>query len=130
LGARTFYYLPYFNAKLNLEQNDSTIDYSSIRTDEPKATFTATWHIGNPLPTTTPDSLEFFLTERYCLFSEHKGEIYQSRIHHQPWPLCTATLDSYTSSMIEVLNLPEPTNKPLLHYAEQLAVDIWPLYKK
>ena len=130
LGARTFYYLPYFNAELNLEQNASRIDYSSIRTDEPKATFTATWHIGNPLPTTTPDSLEFFLTERYCLFSEHKGEIYQSRIHHQPWPLCTATLDSYTSSMIEVLNLPEPTNKPLLHYAEQLAVDIWPLHKQ
>jgi uncharacterized protein YqjF (DUF2071 family) len=130
LGARTFYYLPYFNAELNLEQNDLRIDYSSVRTDEPKATFTATWNIADALPTTTPDSLEFFLTERYCLFSEHKGEIYQSRIHHQPWPLCTATLDSHTSSMIEVLNLPEPTNKPLLHYSEQLAVDIWPLHKK
>jgi uncharacterized protein YqjF (DUF2071 family) len=130
LGARTFYYLPYFNADLNLKQTDATIDYSSVRTDTPKATFTATWHIGDPLPTTKPESLEFFLTERYCLFSEHKGEIYQSRIHHQPWPLRSASLDSHTSSMIEVLSLPEPTNKPLLHYAEELAVDIWPLHKQ
>ena len=75
LGARTFYYLPYYNAELQLEQNDSKINYASKRTDEPIARFQATWNIGSPLPTTEPDSLEFFLTERYCLFSEHKGKL-------------------------------------------------------
>jgi uncharacterized protein YqjF (DUF2071 family) len=129
-GARTFYYLPYYNAELTLEQADSKVDYSLDRTDKPKANFRATWHIGTSLLTSEPDSLEFFLTERYCLFSEHKGELYRSQIHHQSWPLQTATLDSHTSTMIDALNLPEPTDPPLLHYAEEIAVDIWPLHKQ
>ena len=28
------------------------------------------------------------------------------------------------------LKLPEPTDPPLLHYAEEIAVDIWPLHKQ
>ena len=129
-GARTFYYLLYYNAELTLEQADSKIDYSLDRTDKPKANFRATWHIGTSLLTSEPGSLEFFLTERYCLFSEHKSELYRSQIHHQSWPLQTATLDSHTSTMIDALNLPEPTDPPLLHYAEEIAVDIWPLHKQ
>ena len=121
LGARTFYYLPYYNAEIALEQRNSTISYSLKRTDEPVANFEATWNLGVPLPTSKEDSLEFFLTERYCLFSEHKGNLYQSRIHHQSWALQTATLVGHSSTMIEVLNLPEQ-DVPLLHYAEAIAV--------
>ena len=128
-GARTFYYLPYYNAELELEQSGSRIDYSTNRTDKPVATFKATWDIGDPLPTSEPDSLEFFLTERYCLFSEHKDKLYRARIHHPSWPLQSATVDSWSSTMIEVLGLREPTEQPLLHYAEQIAVDIWMLEK-
>ena len=130
LGARTFYYLPYYNAEITLEQSNSNISYSLKRTDERVANFEASWNIGAPLPTTEEDSLEFFLTERYCLFSEHKGNLYQSRIHHPSWPLQTATLDAHSSTMIDVLNLPEPSDAPLLHYAEAIAVDICMLQKQ
>jgi uncharacterized protein YqjF (DUF2071 family) len=129
-GARTLYYLPYYNADVTLEQERSTINYSLTRTDKPAATFRASWNIGYPLPTSRPDSLEFFLTERFCLFSEHKGDLYRSRIHHEAWPLQTAILNSHSSTMIEVLNLPEPTEAPLLHYAEEISVDIWRLQKQ
>ena len=129
-GARTFYYLPYYNAELELDQQGTTINYSSSRTDKPPAEFHAVWNIGSPLPTAEPTSLEFFLTERYCLFSENNGKLYRSRIHHEPWPLQTATVDSHSSTMIKSLNLPEPTNAPLLHYAEAIAVDIWSLEKQ
>jgi len=128
-GARTFYYLPYYNADLGLEQSDSKIDYILHRTDKPVATFKATWNIGALLPTAEPDSIEFFLTERYCLFAEHKGKLYRARIHHRAWPLQTATVDAWSSTMIDVLGVQEPTEPPLLHYAEQIAVDIWMLEK-
>ena len=68
-AARTFFYLPYYNADIDLTQHDDTINYSLTRTDEPVANFAATWTVGAPLPQSQPDSLEFFLTERYCLFS-------------------------------------------------------------
>ena len=129
-GARKFYYLPYYNAELDLDQVNATINYSNQRTDEPAARFQATWNIGSPLPTSEPGSLEFFLTERYCLFSHNKGDLYRSQIHHQPWPLQTATIKQHSSTMIGVLGLPEPTDTPLLHYAEELAVDIWMLEKQ
>ena len=129
-GARTLYYLPYYNAELALKQTGNMIDYSCDRTDQPGATFHASWNIGRPLPMSEPDSLEFFLTERYCLFSEHKGELYQSRIHHAPWQLQTATLNEHSSTMIEALGISEPTGPPILHYAEELSVDIWALHKQ
>ena len=128
-GARTSYYLPYFNARMSLKQQNEVVDYSSTRADQrgAPAHFEATWKIGERLPQTEPGSLEFFLTERYCLYSVSEDRVYQSRIWHQPWPLQSATLDSYQSTMIEALGIATPAGAPLLHYAESIAVDIWRL---
>jgi uncharacterized protein YqjF (DUF2071 family) len=128
-GARTFYHLPYFNAEMSLDQEAKTINYASKRIDKQgaPAEFQSSWIIGESLPQSTPESLEFFLTERYCLYSFHRHQLYRSRIFHQPWPLRSATLDSYQSTMIESFGIPQPQGEPLLHYAESIAVDIWPL---
>ncbi len=127
LGARMFFHLPYYNAEIGLDQEDYTIDYRLEREDDPPATFEATWEIGETLPYSHPGSLEFFLTERYCLYSEHDGELYRARINHDPWPLQKATLTSFNSTMIESHGLPTPQGDPLLHYAEEISVDIWGL---
>jgi uncharacterized protein YqjF (DUF2071 family) len=128
-GARTFYHLPYYNAEMSLEQEGATINYSSKRIDKrgAPAEFRAKWNIGAPLPQSTPDSLEFFLTGRYCLYSSHRARLFRSRIFHPSWPLRKASLDSYRSTMIQALGIPEPVGEPLLHYAESIAVGIWPL---
>jgi len=152
-GARTFYHLPYFKANMSLRQEGNTIEYSSRRRDAlsfgeffsaeaaevpgaanaerfrnyPRAELNASWTIGEPLPQSTPGSIEFFLTERYCLYSLHRDRLYRSRIFHEPWPLRSATLNARQSTMIESLGIAEPQEEPLLHYAEAIAVDIWPL---
>jgi uncharacterized protein YqjF (DUF2071 family) len=128
LGARAFYHLPYFHAQIELAQEAATIDYK-LRRHAPNrsAEFQATWTIGADLSEAQPGSLEFFLTKRYCLYAASGARIYRSRIHHRPWPLQQATLGSFRSTMIESHGLPTPTGAPLLHYAEALAVDIWPL---
>jgi len=128
-GARAFYHLPYFNARMSLAQKAKAVDYSSTRIDNRgrSADFQATWQIGEPLSQSAPGSLEFFLTERYCLYTYHRDRIYRSRIFHQPWPLQSATVDSFHSTMIESLGVVAPSGEPLLHYAESIAVDIWPL---
>jgi uncharacterized protein len=127
LGARTFFFLPYYNADIELEQSNSTITYSLERDDDPSAEFEAEWTFKDDARFAHPGSLEFFLTERYCLYSEKDGELYRARIHHQPWPLASATVASYESTMIESLGLPTPKGEPLLHYAEEVNVDIWGL---
>jgi uncharacterized protein YqjF (DUF2071 family) len=127
--ARTFFHLPYFNAEMELEQEGDKIIYSSERTgtDAPAARFDATWKIGETLAYSHPGSLEFFLTERYCLYSAYKQKLYRARIFHEPWPLQKATVSSFDSTMIESHGLPTPKDEPLLHYAEEISVDIWPI---
>jgi len=131
LAARAFYHLPYYKAEIELtEKNaraDYFVDYSLVRTDDPPAEFHASWKIGQKLPTSQPGSLEFFLTERYCLYSEYDGNLYRARINHAPWPLQKAELVSLNSSMIESHGLPTPKGDLLLHYCEELSVEIWPL---
>jgi uncharacterized protein YqjF (DUF2071 family) len=129
LTARTFFHLPYYTAEMSLEEKGETIHYSSSRThgDAPKARLEAKWKTGETLPYSHPGSLEFFLTERYCLYAEHKQKLYRSRIFHEPWPLRAASLSSLDSTMIESHGLPTPKDAPLLHYAEEISVDIWPL---
>ena len=152
-GARTFYHLPYFNADMSLTQEGKTIEYSSRRRDalsygelfaaeaaevsgaahaerfrnSPRAELKASWTIGELLPESTPESIEFFLTERYCLYSLHRNRLYRSCIFHEPWGLRKATLTAYQSTMIESLGIAAPQKEPLLHYAEAIAVDIWAL---
>ena len=127
LGARTFFHLPYYNADIELKQQETRIDYSLLRCGEPAAEFHAVWTIGESLPASRPGSLEFFLTERYCLYSRHSSKLYRGRIHHHPWGLRKATLALCSSTMIESQGLATPAGDPLLHYAEELTVDIWAL---
>jgi uncharacterized protein len=127
MGARSLYYLPYFNASIVLKEEQETIYYDLERTDEPPARFNGAWSAGDDLPEAEPGTLEFFLVERYCLYSTDGKNLYRSRIHHRPWPLQEADLLSYRSTMIESHGLPTPEGDPLLHYAEALEVGIWSL---
>jgi uncharacterized protein YqjF (DUF2071 family) len=127
LGARTLYYLNYLNADISLDQTGTMIDYRLTRIDDPPANFHALWSIGEALPPSTPESIAFFLTERYCLYSANTRKLYRARIYHQPWPLQSATLHSMSSTLIGSLALPTPEGKPLLHYAEEISVEIWGL---
>ena len=131
-GGRTFYHLPYVNARMSLAQTGYTISYSSLRKDRrgAPAELQATWSIGERIAgemPALPGSLEFFLTERYCLDTERNGKLYRARIHHQPWPLRKAELISFNSSMIESHGLTTLNGDPLLHYCEELSVEIWRL---
>src|SRR5947209_1634213 len=128
-GARNFFFLPYHNARMSLRQDGRTIKYNSerIQSDAPAAAFDATWTFGEPLAQSRPDSLAFFLTERYCLYAAHREQLYRCRIHHDPWPLRAAEVSAHDSTMLEALGLPTPAGDPLLHYAEALKVNIWPL---
>ncbi|HEU5238171.1 MAG TPA: DUF2071 domain-containing protein, partial [Pyrinomonadaceae bacterium] len=152
-GARIFYHLPYFSATMSLKQEGNTINYSSIRKDKktyahffaseskgfsvdlnserfqnlPRAALDVSWTVAEPLPLSKPGSIEFFLTERYCLYAYYHDRLYQSRIFHEPWKLHGASSDSCHSTMVESLGIAQPSASSLLHYAESIAVEIWRL---
>jgi uncharacterized protein YqjF (DUF2071 family) len=127
MGARALFHLPYFNARIDLEESGGTIYYDLKRRGGPEARFSGLWRAGESLPEAEPGTLEFFLVERYCLYSTDGEKLYRCRIHHRPWQLQKSELLSYQSTMIESHGLSAPEGDPLLHYAEAIAVDIWSL---
>jgi uncharacterized protein YqjF (DUF2071 family) len=127
-AARAFFHLPYRKATMSLDEQDKTIIYSSAREDAgPPAEFKGTWTVGDNLPEAAPGSLDFFLTERYCLYTSHEERLYRCRIHHRPWPLQEARLSAYKASLIESNGLPTPAGEPLLHSGGPVNVEVWPL---
>ena len=126
LGARTFFHLPYYNADINME-GKYKLKYRLKRRDDPSAALRAAWTVGKPLPKSQPGSREFFLTERYVLYTEFEGELFRARIHHEPWELFGAELTDFASSMLDPLQIPQPKTHPILHHAEEANVDVWAL---
>ena len=130
LGARLGYSLPYFQALMTLDEQGQSIRFTSRRMHlgAPPAQFEAAWTGGELLPELAPDTLDFFLIERYCLYSESGGKLYRGRIFHPPWPLRRATLSGVSSTMIQAQGMPEPAGEPLVHFqSAPLDVEIWPL---
>jgi len=126
LAARSFYHLPYYSADIDL-QGKRKIKYRLKRREEPPAQFKAKWSVGEALPQSQPGSREFFLTERYLLYSEFEGDLYRARIFHEPYQLYKAELADFGSTMLESKQIPQPKTPAILHYAEQVSVDIWML---
>jgi uncharacterized protein YqjF (DUF2071 family) len=128
--ARAMFHLPYFNAVMRSERVDDTIHYSSRRTHRgaPPAEFKATFRPIAPITYAQPGSLESWLTERYCLYTEMGSEgVYRGDIHHVPWPLQSAELEANVDTMAISHGINLPDIPPLLHYSERLEVLIWPL---
>jgi uncharacterized protein YqjF (DUF2071 family) len=108
-------------------QGKTSIKYRLKRRDDPAAQFKADWKVGDALPQSQPGSREFFLTERYILYTEVEGELFRARIYHEPWQLYKAELTNFGSSMLEAKQITQPKTHPLLHHAEEVSVDIWNL---
>ena len=128
--ARTVFHLPYFNAVMSCKRTDETIDYSSHRIHRcaPAADFVATYRPVAPIEYASGDTLIYWFTERYCLYTTDKhGRAFRSDIHHVQWPLQAAEVEISKNTMALSHKIELPDTAPLLHYAERQEVLIWPL---
>jgi uncharacterized protein YqjF (DUF2071 family) len=124
-AARMLLNLPYYSATMRVESVAGGIEYHSLRRDS-RATLAGTYR-----PTAAPfvaaaGSLEYFLTERYCLYNlDHLERPYRLEIHHPPWPLQPAYAQLQRNTMAEVNGLSLPDQAPLLHFAKRQDMVAW-----
>ena len=129
MGARLAYRLPYHNAEQSLNKNGDSIHFRSKRSDS-DAEFEAKWMIKDgEAKISEPGSLEFFLTERYCLYTTYGRDLYRCRIHHEPWRLGPARIENYSTDLFAANALSVPEGEPILHAARPVDVEVWPLAK-
>ncbi|HEV2318483.1 MAG TPA: DUF2071 domain-containing protein [Verrucomicrobiae bacterium] len=124
LAARFFYFLPYFKARMTFSTHDGEFIFASERSAS-KAEFFAKWKMGKDLGEAPTHSLEFFLVERYAFFVKSGARVYIVRVHHAPWTLHEAAVQSCRSTMIEAAGIAEPASTPLAHFSRFLAVEVW-----
>ena len=92
-GARLMYGLAYHRAQIWRVRETNRIDYRVARCNSKQATADIAWEVGQTLPPAPPGSLEWFLTERYCLYvRDRRGRIQEGRIWHPRWRLREARL--------------------------------------
>jgi uncharacterized protein YqjF (DUF2071 family) len=126
LAARAFYHLPYFSAAMTSNEHDGTIHYSSRR-DHAAGEFRGTYRPTGGSKPSGNGTLEQFLTERYCLYTTHRRQVYRGEIHHLPWPLQLAEAEIRLNTVAAAAGIALPDTPPNLLFARRLEVLIWPL---
>ena len=125
-AARAFLNLPYYAADMTVERRPDGLHYESARRTRESAEFKAIYE-----PTSAPfvastGSIEYFLTERYCLYHQNRrGHPYRLDIHHPPWSLQVARATITMNTMATARHLTLNGAPALLHFARRQDVIAW-----
>jgi uncharacterized protein YqjF (DUF2071 family) len=127
-AARALFGLPYHLATMQVDRAARSIHYRSRRSaiSAQRADFTATYEPDGGVFRADNGSLEYFLTERYCLYLvAEDGRPRRVDIHHPPWPLQPAEARIEVNTMAEAAGIRLSGIAPLLHYAKRQDVVVW-----
>lgn len=113
--ARRFFHLPYEHAEMKSSRTaEGRIRYESRRTGA-RANGTRCvfdYAAGAESPPPAPDSLEFFLVERYRLYSSAPDGLWRGAVFHEPYPLCRAELVGWDENLLVLDGFPPPGRAP------------------
>lgn len=126
--ARRFFHLPYYHARMNAEFAGGEIVYSSRR----KGSDTVSrFRYRRPVRAAPAreGSLEWFLVERYLLFTaDRAGKIRSGRVHHEPYRIEVAECNGWSSAPIGEDGLGQVDGPPVsMLVADPVDVRIFPL---
>src|SRR5207249_2576833 len=92
----------------------------------PAAAFDAQYRPAGKPSESQPGSLDYWLTERYCLYSlDSARQVYRAEIHHRPWPLQPAEAEMWRNTMAEASGITLGPTPQRLSFAQQLDVVVW-----
>jgi len=126
--ARAWFHLPYFRARMSCREREGWIHYHSERTDPraPAGLLKGRYRSVGRVFSPPIGTLEYFLTERYCLYAADAcGQIIRGEIHHPRWPLEAAEAEFTGNTMADAAGIALPAGKPLLHFVKRQDVGVW-----
>jgi uncharacterized protein len=126
IGARAVFHLPYYRAEMAVHTGTRRITYRSMRRSAVNAQFAGTYEPTGAVFSPSPGTVEYFLTERYCLYTTTRsGEPRRLDIHHKPWRLQVADAQIAVNTMAAASGITLPAAAPLLHFAKRMDVLAW-----
>ncbi|MCA1964934.1 MAG: DUF2071 domain-containing protein [Prosthecobacter sp.] len=92
--ARRFFRLPYHHACMSARRSNGQVSYQCLRRGLAGPVWRYEWQPSDeaePARPAEPGTLEFFLVERYALFTQGgRGCLLQGRVHHSPYRIRSA----------------------------------------
>ncbi|MCH2180935.1 MAG: DUF2071 domain-containing protein [Mariniblastus sp.] len=132
LVARQVWKLNYYWAKMKIDRQQDLIRYTSRRfSQRNQAAVNLSVEI-DPAPLTPPSSgyetsLEFFLAERYLLYTESARGMLRGQVHHHPYPLKRARIETMQESLSAAAGCPRTAAPDHVLFSEGVDVEIFPL---
>ena len=127
-AARALLGLPYFTARMEVRFDGRQVEYASRRTasDAPPAALIARYRPAGAPFEAKPGTLDYFLTERYCLYNEYaRLGAYRLDIHHAPWVLHKAEAAFEVNTMAEAAGIRLPAGAPIVHFSARQDTLAW-----
>lgn len=126
--ARRMFHLNYQHARMKTWTEGTALHYHCLRQGEAAAT-DYVYRPSGELRTAKPGSFEFFLVERYLLFSMSRdGRIHSGQVHHAPYTFSDAECEAWSAEPIRQAGLPLPEGAPAsLLYSPGVDVSVYPL---
>lgn len=124
-AARIGWSLPYFHAKMTERTEGETMSYASHRGGA-LATHRVSFRIGDRIGHPPMGSIEHFLVERYLLFVQRDGVICCGQVHHSPYEVWNAQVDTIEQNLIAASSLETIREEPcLVHYSPGVDVEVF-----
>lgn len=124
--ARRFFHLPYEHARMKARRtSEGRISFESqrsgARANGTRCAFD--YAPGADVRPAESGSLEFFLVERYRLYSKAPGGLRRGAVFHEPYPLCRAEVRVWDENLLP-LNGFTPTGRPPDHVIMSRGVEV------
>ncbi len=129
--ARRWFHLPYQHARMQATRSpEGRLRYRSERRGPSmeRAACVYEYAPGPDIPSPSTDSLEFFLVERYRLYSNSPRGLRRGAVSHPPYRLCEARVTAGDERLL-VLDGFEATGRPPDHllFSPGVDVEVFPL---
>lgn len=126
--ARRFFHLPYQHARMQAQTDEAGATvYSCQRKDQAHVAeyaYAPAGLVQHP----GPQTLEYFLLERYLLFSQRKNRLFWGQVHHSPYPAQEVTLDRWDAQPIAWNGFALPSGPPAHALMSRgVTVDVFPI---
>lgn len=137
--ARWRWRLPYFHAAMTLTRDRAQFHYASRRLphgpDRVGCDITVDVKAPPDFPldnrggsTAVAGTLEHFLVERYVLYAQdHAGRLLRGQVHHSPYQLRPARLQSLSESLLEANGIIQAAEPCHTLFSDRVQVEVFPL---
>jgi uncharacterized protein len=127
-AARALFRLPYHHARMEMDVDAGGVDFRSERASSESAIFAARYEPRGRAEAPAVGSLEYFLAERYLLYTSADRRLWQAQVHHEPYPLQEARAEVMVEGLVDAAGIERPEGQPpLAHFAREVNVEIFAL---